>query len=298
MFNNHSKKWASVNGMKGYVIAPDGFEGELANSYANDAELVTAGNLVFLPAAGYRRGFDVSLVGGNGYYWSSTAYGNDCAHYLYFDSDGAYPDDGYDSREFIYSVRLVKDASVTPAPTPTPTPTTGKGTAKATIGGSEVDVNWVQLWAGSPKFADRNVGASSATDAGSSMTFTDATKAGADYVWGANWCTPSKDQMDELLKAATSDGSTKVDCNYIQENGVYGFKFTGKETGYTSNSVFFPVQNGNGGNGSEGYWSATAEDDFFAWYLALSYNDEDGWDSSWDYFTHDYEFLVRPVLNN
>ena len=36
----------------------------------------------------------------------------------------------------------------------------------------------------------------------------------------------------------------------------------------------------------------------FAWYLALSYNDEDGWDSSWDYFTHDYEFLVRPVLNN
>ncbi|MCQ2051144.1 MAG: hypothetical protein MJY74_02950 [Bacteroidaceae bacterium] len=110
LFNNHSKKWAKVNGLSGYVIAPDGFEGKLANSYANDAELVTAGNLVFLPAAGYRRGFDdVSLVGGNGYYWSSTAYDSDCAYYLYFDSDGVYPDDGYNSREYIHSVRLITE---------------------------------------------------------------------------------------------------------------------------------------------------------------------------------------------
>ncbi|MCQ2154665.1 MAG: hypothetical protein MJY55_02470, partial [Bacteroidales bacterium] len=33
------------------------------------------------------------------------------------------------------------------------------GTAKATIDGSEVDVNWVQLWENGPKFAEYNVGA-------------------------------------------------------------------------------------------------------------------------------------------
>ena len=177
-----------------------------------------------------------------------------------------------------------------------PTPTT-TGTAKATIGGSQVDVNWVQLWENGPKFAEYNVGASSATDVGSTMTFTDATKAGAEYVWGANWCTPSKDQMDELLKAATTDGSTKVDCNYIQENGVYGFKFTGKETGYTSNSVFFPAQIGESGVGNAGYWSATAIGGG-AWYMLLSY--DSGWYSGWYWHSLNQGdiFLVRPVFRN
>ena len=109
LFNNHSKKWASVSGLGGYVIAPDGFEGDLANSYANDAELVTAGNLVFLFAAGNRRGSDVSLVGANGYYWSSTAFDSVSTYYLYFDSDGVYPNDGYDGRDNGFSVRLVTE---------------------------------------------------------------------------------------------------------------------------------------------------------------------------------------------
>ena len=39
LFNNHSKKWATVNGVNGYVIAPDGFAGTLADSYADDAAL-------------------------------------------------------------------------------------------------------------------------------------------------------------------------------------------------------------------------------------------------------------------
>ena len=107
LFNNHTKKWATVNGVNGYVIAPDGFEGELADSYANDADLVTAGNLVFLPAAGDRYGSDVCNVGGFGYYWSSTAYGSD-AFFVSFDSGVVPGDNGSRFRGF--SVRLITES--------------------------------------------------------------------------------------------------------------------------------------------------------------------------------------------
>ena len=169
------------------------------------------------------------------------------------------------------------------------------GTAKATIDGVEVDVPWVQLWAGGPKFADRNVGASSVTETGPTITFTEATLTGADYVWGANWCTPSQDQMDELLKAATSDGSEKVECVYTQESGIYGFKFTGKETGYTSNSVFFPASGGESNSGGADFWSPTA-DDGSKLYMGLYYSKDFGWNSKWKSVYN--KAYVRPVLKN
>ncbi len=55
--------------------------------------------------------------------------------------------------------------------------TTGmtKGKADNSLGQT---IEWVQLWAGGPKFAKENVA--------SKMTWKDATKTGADYVWGAN----------------------------------------------------------------------------------------------------------------
>ena len=107
LFNNHSKKWASVNGVKGYVIAPDGFAGTLAASYADDAALA-AYNLVFLPAAGYRDGSDVDLVGDYGYYWSSTASDEDHAYDVVFLSFDVNPGRG-DGRSHGYSVRLITD---------------------------------------------------------------------------------------------------------------------------------------------------------------------------------------------
>ena len=196
----------------------------------------------------------------------------------------------------VTSCQSEEELPLEPTDPPTNGPMVTTGTAKAKIRESEVDVNWVQLWAGGPKFAEKNVGASSVTDQGIEMTFADANKAGAEYVWGANWCTPSKGQMDELLKAATSGGSTKVDCNYIQENGVYGFKFTGKETGYTDNSVFFPAQDGTSSFGFAIYWSASANGSL-AWFMLLSYF-FGNWNSYWiSNFQDDY-YLVRPVLQN
>ena len=176
------------------------------------------------------------------------------------------------------------------------TPTTG--TAYAT--GPNCEVKWVQLWVGGPKFAEYNIGASSVTETGTKMTFTDAVKTGADYVWGANWCTPSKGDMDELLKAATSSGSSKVICNYCeftQGDGKWGFKFTGKAEGYTENSVFFPVQDDNSSLGQAVYWSATA-DGSGTWYMKL-FCINGYWYSDWGSSDQDdYKYLVRPVLKN
>ncbi|MBQ0124369.1 MAG: hypothetical protein KBS58_06010 [Bacteroidales bacterium] len=111
LFNNHSKKWATVNGVVGYVIAPDDFTGTLQESYANDAGLADAGNLVFLPATGYRHGSNVSYVGTKGYYWSSSAYGEYGPYAAYsvdLDDFSVHPDSGIE-RKFGSSVRLVTE---------------------------------------------------------------------------------------------------------------------------------------------------------------------------------------------
>ena len=110
LFNNHSKKWATVNGVNGYVIAPDGFEGTLPDSYADDAALAAAGNLVFLPAAGYRYGSDVFTVGASGFYWSSSDCDSDLANCMYFTMNGVIPDNT-GSRSVGYSVRLVTEVN-------------------------------------------------------------------------------------------------------------------------------------------------------------------------------------------
>ena len=85
LFNNHSNKWASVNGVNGYVIAPDGFAGTLADSYTDDAALA-ADNLVFLPAAGARQGSGVAEQGSVGNYWSSEGVNRD-AFFVWLRSD-------------------------------------------------------------------------------------------------------------------------------------------------------------------------------------------------------------------
>lgn len=107
LFNNHSYKWATVNGVNGYVIAPDDFSGELAKTYADDAELAD-NNLVFLPAAGFRVGSNVINVGDNGCYWSSTAFDEDNAFSVYFNSNFVGPDRD-DYRDNASSVRLITE---------------------------------------------------------------------------------------------------------------------------------------------------------------------------------------------
>ena len=114
---------ASVNGVNGLVLLPDGWDGSVhsgftygksswSNVYTESStpkwsEMESAG-CVFLPAAGYRLGTDVGYVGDYGHYWSSTAGGSYGACLLYFDDDDVYPD-YYDDRCSGFSVRLVQN---------------------------------------------------------------------------------------------------------------------------------------------------------------------------------------------
>ena len=66
-----------------------------------------AAGAVFLPTAGYRNGVGVSVVGGNGFYWTSSVSGEEDAYCVSFcngDSDPQYND----YRNFGFSVRLVR----------------------------------------------------------------------------------------------------------------------------------------------------------------------------------------------
>lgn len=124
--------------------------------------------------------------------------------------------------------------------------TTGKTTGSAK-NSSGKDISWVQLWPGGPKFAKENVK--------DKLTFTDACKTGDAYVWGANWRTPTKDEMTFV------DGQTLTPINAKAEvkvqNGVPGVLCTGIQPGYTNNTIVLPL----GGEESyfEGVYSTSTE---------------------------------------
>ncbi len=149
-----------------------------------------------------------------------------------------------------------------------------KGKAEATIDGVKTDVNWVQLWAGGPKFAEYNVGATSATEYGGYYTWGGTYKNGKDIdwcddhntgitgtgdltgaddtatkLWGDNWRMPTKAEFEALLN------SDNCDVKWTTVNNVNGRKFTGKGD-YASNSVFLPAAGYcDGGNvNSPGYY--------------------------------------------
>ncbi len=79
---------------------------------------------------------------------------------------------------------------------------TGKTTGSATNSLGET-IEWVQLWAGGPKFATKNVK--------EEMTWYEATKEGDKYVWGANWRTPT---IDEVF------GEGKLNCKTDEKTGL------------------------------------------------------------------------------
>lgn len=129
------------------------------------------------------------------------------------------------------------------------------GTAKATINDSEVDVNWVQLWAGGPKFAEYNVGVTDGKAQsfggyycwGSSInkdpkrafkTGNDALTGTDDIatnLWGSNWRMPTKAELQALI-----DNCNVAWTNNYKRTGVKGRIFTGKGD-YASHSLFIPA---------------------------------------------------------
>ena len=163
-----------------------------------------------------------------------------------------------------------------------------KGKATATIGGVDTDVNWVQLWDDGPKFAEYNVGATSATEYGGHYCWgktidkdeDDKFKDGesvlignddtATALWGEKWRMPTKEEFDNLLKNCTVewiDGDTKKYNN----TDVKGLLCTGRGD-YSSNSVFLPAAKFSKHGlvvdlGDNGYWSSTPYGSDYAYSL-------------------------------
>lgn len=104
LFEHHSYKWAAVNGVNGCVIAPDGFDGTLSESYADDIALA-ADDLVFLPAAGFRTGSNI-MWGNCGLYWSSASYDEKEVYGVFFENGNVIYDQT-SNRTIGINVRLV-----------------------------------------------------------------------------------------------------------------------------------------------------------------------------------------------
>lgn len=180
-------------------------------------------------------------------------------------------------------VRATQDKGLTAGKYYTLTTGPVRGSADAT--GISKPVEWVQLWAGGPKFATQNVA--------KRMNWTTAVK---NEFWGDNWRVPTKDEMG--LSANGYVNVKKVNAVYCIENGVLGFKFTGITPGYTNVSLFLPANSGAlDSYGEATYWTATPVGSNKAGYQ-LSLNGGGDVVANCHYADHGYDdpSYVRPVL--
>jgi hypothetical protein len=114
--------------------------------------------------------------------------------------------------------------------------TTGKtkGSAKNKLGET---IDWVQLWPGGPKFAKDNVA--------KKLNWSEAVNTTGDaYVWGANWRTPTKEELNFIdAKQGNDDSYTLNPLNTKAEvqvqNGVTGILYTGIQQDIQINQYSF-----------------------------------------------------------
>lgn len=185
-------------------------------------------------------------------------------------------------------INTTKDAGLTAGKyyTVTSGPTTGTETATLADGTTET-VSWVQLWIGGPRFATKNVA--------DKMNWTEAAKTGSDYVWGLNWRTPTKDEMDFVDKDGYTTKAANVEVdNVIENNVVTGFKYIGVQPGYNKNTTFLPSTEPKSNGGV--YWSSTDAGNEAGYTLSMVVNDKTNHTHYFNKFAKDNECAVRPIL--
>lgn len=165
----------------------------------------------------------------------------------------------------------------------------------ATINGEQVKKFWVQLWPGGPKFATENVA--------KTLNWSEATAEGSAYVWGANWRTPTKDEMNfvnTVKDPENEHNNLLIPLNAKAEIQVQGGKagilYTGIQPGYTDKSIFLPFD-GEGSSFSGNYWTSTKGIEGYGTTLDVIC----GEGIFYVYFFNDKgnfntKYLVRPVL--
>ena len=127
-------------------------------------------------------------------------------------------------------INTTKEAGLTAGKyyTLTSGPTTG--TATATINGKTEKIGWVQMWIGGPRFATENVA--------NKMTWFEAIKRGDEYVWGAKWHTASVDEVKSMYDKSSMLNTEILKSTYEYKNDKHGYTLTGKQPGYTNNTIF------------------------------------------------------------
>lgn len=190
-------------------------------------------------------------------------------------------------------INTTKEAGLTAGKyyTLTSGPTTG--TATATIDGKTETIGWVQMWIGGPRIATKNVEGQ--------MNWTEAAKTGSDYVWGSNWRTPTKKEMDFVDQYDNFSTKTEnVEVDNVIENGVVTkFKYIGVQPGYTKNIMYLPSTDPQSNGGV--YWSSTdaghdTDGHGLGWCLNMIVHDKDTHTHYFLDHKKDIPYAVRPVL--
>ena len=189
-------------------------------------------------------------------------------------------------------INTTKEAGLTAGKyyTLTSGPTTG--TATATINGETKKIGWVQMWIGGPRIATENVA--------KNMNWTEAAKTGSDYVWGSNWRTPTKDEMDFVDEDGHTTKTANVEVDNVIENGaVTGFKYIGIQPGYNKNTMFLPSTDPKSYGGV--YWSSTdagydEKNNEAGYTLSMVVYDKKNHMHYFNKFAKYKESAVRPVL--
>lgn len=195
-----------------------------------------------------------------------------------------------------------KDAGLTAGKYYTITSGPTKGTETALIKGVEKKINWVQLWAGGPRFATENVA--------EEMTWTEAAKTGSDYVWGANWRTPTAAEVTEegglqanwVVDEVTKNGEWVVKegsptINVTTKDGIEEtVEFTGVQPGYTKNTLTL-YNKIEYGYSHFNFWTTTENNGYGCMYRIMIDKGTIGLFGPSSYENKDTKCLVRPVLS-
>lgn len=164
--------------------------------------------------------------------------------------------------------------------------TTGPVRGSADAKGISKPVEWVQLWAGGPKFATQNVAGT--------MSWTAAVNTN---LWGDNWRLPTKEEMSSMcgyIEQSEILTTKTVKVKYCRQGDKFGFEFTGVQPGYTENSIFLPtvedkVHDAEAGYGR--YWTSDPVVDTQTGYsFDLSY-------SKGGFYTYTTQFSQVSTIN-
>lgn len=177
-----------------------------------------------------------------------------------------------------------------------------KGTENALINGVEKKINWVQLWAGGPRFATENVA--------EEMTWTEAAKTGKDYVWGENWRTPTVEEVTEpgglqanwVVDKVTEKGEWVVPAGSptisvtMEEGKEKTVEFTGVKLGYTKNTLTL-YNKIEYGYSHFNFWTTTENNGYGCMYRIMIDKGTIGIFGPSSLESKDTKCYVRPVLS-